>query len=239
MRVCSSTVAVGVILSLKTAVGPTAEALGRTHAADSSQNEPHTTESELAVSVTVHNYATVPETTLVKSEAEAQRIFAKAGVRIRWRNCLIAGKQVDCRPRDDSLAAADVILRILPGRMVRRLAADERAGGFALLCSVNDTVCHADIFHDRAEDLARAGCADLWQILAFMAAHELGHLLLGDESHSPVGIMRPQWGPHDFQDAAQGQLIFTPPQAEQLRARLHKRVAHRSQQQDMVRIAQR
>jgi hypothetical protein len=220
--VSSSTVAVGVILALGTAAGQTVRMFGDTQAVDSNQPETRAAESELGISVAVYNYAAVPESTLVKAEAETHRIFAKAGIKIAWRDCDILGKRVECPSRDHSSLAADMALRILPSPMVKRLGAGDREGGLALPCPVGETVCHADIFYERAEDLARGGCADLWQILAFLAAHELGHLLLGSDSHSPGGIMRPRWDPLDCEEAAQGQVTFTPRQAEQLRAELRK-----------------
>jgi hypothetical protein len=218
----SSTVAVGVILALGTAAGQTVRMFGDTQAADSNQTESREAESELGVSVAVYNYAAVPEAILVKAEAETHRIFTKAGIKIAWRDCVIHGTRVECEPRDHSLLAADMALRILPSPMAKRLAAGDREGGLALPCPVGETVCDAYIFYDRSEDLARGGCADLWQILAFLAAHELGHLLLGSDSHSPGGIMRPWWDPLDCEEAAQGQATFTPRQAEQLRAELRK-----------------
>jgi len=222
-----STLAVGAVLALATMVSPTAWTFARTQDGDHNQTGyPAAAESELVVSVAVYNYAAVPEATLVKLEAETQRIFAKAGVEVGWRNCIILGKRVECPPRDHSLLAARIALRILPSPMVKRLTATEREGGFATQCPRKQLVCHADIFYDRAQDLVRDGAdADLSQILGVMAAHEMGHLLLGADSHSPVGIMRAKWGPPDFQAAANGQLIFTAQQAGQLQDELRKRIA--------------
>ena len=200
--------------------GPMARTFARTEDRDHNQNGYSAAESDLAVSVAVYNYAAVPEATLVHLEAETQSIFAKAGVEVGWRNCVILGKH--------SLLAARIALRILPSPMVKRLEASEKEGGFATTCPRDELVCHADIFYDRAQDLVRTGAdADLSQILGVLAAHEMGHLLLGADSHSPVGIMRSKWGPTDFQAAANGQLIFTAQQAGQLQAELRKRMVLR------------
>jgi hypothetical protein len=221
------TLAAGVVLALTTIVSPTAWTFARTQDGDHNQTGyPAAAESELVVSVAVYNYAAVSEATLVKWEAETQRIFAKAGVEVGWRNCIILGKRVECPPRDHSLLAARIVLRILPSPMVKRLTAAKSEGGFATRCPSDVLVCHAYIFYDRAQDLVRDGAGvDLSQILSVMAAHEMGHLLLGADSHSRVGIMRSKWGPPDFQAAASGQVIFTAQQAEQLQAELRKRMA--------------
>ena len=38
-------------------------------------------------------------------------------------------------------------------------------------------------------------------ILGHAAAHEIGHLLLGSNSHSPFGLMRARWSGQDLQNA--------------------------------------
>jgi hypothetical protein len=59
------------------------------------------------------------------------------------------------------------------------------------------------------------------------------HLLLNLSSHSDTGIMRGEWDLKDLQDAAFGNLLFTSPQAEVLRAEAARRVA----QQKAVEVA--
>ncbi len=45
-------------------------------------------------------------------------------------------------------------------------------------------------------------------ILGHAAAHEIGHLLLGSNSHSPQGLMRARWSRQDLQNAGIGQSSF-------------------------------
>src|SRR3974377_268085 len=61
------------------------------------------------------------------------------------------------------------------------------------------------------------------QILGHAIAHEVGHLLLNLEVHSERGIMRGEWGRAEMWDAAYGMLLFTPEQAELLRADVRRR----------------
>jgi hypothetical protein len=51
-------------------------------------------------------------------------------------------------------------------------------------------------------------------------AHELGHLLLGTNSHSPTGLMRADWRTKDLTDMAQGGLVFSNEQAQKMKAEL-------------------
>jgi hypothetical protein len=46
-------------------------------------------------------------------------------------------------------------------------------------------------------------------ILGHAMAHELGHLLLGTNSHSSDGLMRAQWNRGDLAEAARGNLLFS------------------------------
>jgi type IV secretory pathway TraG/TraD family ATPase VirD4 len=48
-------------------------------------------------------------------------------------------------------------------------------------------------------------------------AHEVGHLLLGSNSHSQSGIMIAQWHPAELQKLSMGRLLFTPDQIQKLR----------------------
>jgi hypothetical protein len=56
-------------------------------------------------------------------------------------------------------------------------------------------------------------------VLAYVMAHEMGHLLLPPGAHSPSGIMRPDWDGDDLRHIASGSLQFTPAQANAIRAK--------------------
>ena len=53
----------------------------------------------------------------------------------------------------------------------------------------------------------------------------MGHLLLNQQSHSSAGIIRGDWNPKDLQDAVFGYLLFTPQQAEVIRAEVGRRIS--------------
>jgi hypothetical protein len=56
-------------------------------------------------------------------------------------------------------------------------------------------------------------------LLGFVIAHELGHLLLGRDSHSATGLMAPVWQVGEVRMASQGILFFTGDQQERIRLR--------------------
>ena len=62
-------------------------------------------------------------------------------------------------------------------------------------------------------------------ILGDVIAHELGHLLLGTNSHSPVGIMCANWDQDYLRLALRGRQLFSPEQSALMRAAVVRRHA--------------
>ena len=71
--------------------------------------------------------------------------------------------------------------------------------------------------------LASLGTAEEYQVLGAAIAHEIGHLFLGPNSHSPVGIMRAGWKEEDLLKVSQARLTFTPDQAQLIRTKVRAR----------------
>ena len=90
----------------------------------------------------------------------------------------------------------------------------------AAFLSAKGTGCYTDVFYQSAVELHSAWNVDLSDILGSVMAHELGHLLLGSNSHAPTGIMRARWQGEELSRAARGSLLFTAEQSEHMRAKL-------------------
>jgi hypothetical protein len=54
-------------------------------------------------------------------------------------------------------------------------------------------------------------------VLGHVIAHELGHLLISGNAHTPVGIMHGEWDYKQWKMAAAGTLLFAPAQAKLMR----------------------
>ena len=54
-------------------------------------------------------------------------------------------------------------------------------------------------------------------VLGAVLAHEIGHLLLGTNSHGTIGLMQAPPRPIDWQRAAHNALVFTPRESSKLR----------------------
>ena len=79
----------------------------------------------------------------------------------------------------------------------------------------------ADVFYSRIAAFRESSpSAELRVLLGYAMAHELGHLLLGLNSHSPTGLMRADWRTKDLIDMARGGLGFSQEQARTMKAKL-------------------
>jgi hypothetical protein len=64
-------------------------------------------------------------------------------------------------------------------------------------------------FYGRIGDFAATHRVEIGPILGSVIAHELGHLLLPQGSHSRTGLMSSNWDVHRAQQAAMGLLTFS------------------------------
>ena len=157
------------------------------------------------VTVSIHNDAGISSGILLEAETEASRVFRHAGLEIRWLNCpLPAAGPVD----PAQCEAADFPLHLQLRIAKHSLNLNEFTMGVSYL-SAGGIGCYADLFYDRAQHLHEISGASLASILGHAIAHELGHLLLGTNSHSPAGIMRARWQPTDLASASKGALLFS------------------------------
>jgi hypothetical protein len=174
------------------------------------------------ITLRVYNYARVPIPILVSTEPVAAHILRRAGVETEWLDCRLSAAEPRTPGCERPLTPSDLILRLLPASMARAIAVNGDTFGIAL--TVNGKPAKdAIIFYQRALDLARTGYVREQEILAAAIAHEIGHLLLGSNSHSATGIMRAKWTRDELELARLGRLLFTPEQSALIRAEVKAR----------------
>jgi hypothetical protein len=184
------------------------------------------TSRSLRITVRVYDYAGVPAGTLRQAEEEVTRIFNLARVELAWLDCPTSIEEASEYPAcEPPMGDMEVGLRILSQSMAARLRSSREQLGFALPSERPGKASDAWVFYHRVEELAAAKDASMSQILGIAISHEIGHLLLGTQSHSHLGIMRANWGPRDLQEAGRGLLFFTTDQGERIRAEVRGRLA--------------
>jgi hypothetical protein len=198
-------------------------------------------ETSLTITIHVYNYAEVDHKTLVEAEKVATGIFQKAGVESRWVSPALTSenKQENSAERG-SRDLSHIQLDLLSPLMAERLGLPNNVMGLAPGAERDRQDVY--VFYNSAEALAqrqirtlptsrRRTHARTAQILGHVIAHEIGHVLLNLKSHSATGIMRGDWGLKDLQDVAYGYLLFTPPQAEVIRAEVGRRAGKETAQE--------
>lgn len=168
-----------------------------------------------ALRVHLYDYAGVSMATLNEARGHAEEALSRAGVRVTWVHC----PTPDCAP---PLSPRVLQLRILERRMAGKWKASDECLGYALV--VGDFSSVASVFYHKAVELEQGSRAGRGQILGAAMAHEIGHLLLGRNSHSPQGIMRAMWDRADFLAIARGRMRFSPPEAKRLSANAEARM---------------
>jgi hypothetical protein len=100
--------------------------------------------------------------------------------------------------------------------MTTRMAPPEDAIGMAAT-TPTDNGRIAYVFYDRLQiDPLQSDDSNV-AALAFVMAHEIGHLLLPYGSHSETGVMRGRWDRKTFRRLEVQRLRFTPLQGRQIR----------------------
>lgn len=168
---------------------------------------------ELGLTISVYNDADVSRRTLQQAEEEATRVFRRAGIEVKWLNC-----EAISAPQESGACRQAEFPAHLHLRIVRKaLRLKEGVLGISFL-GADGTGCQADLFYERMEELHSRSHASLASLLGHVAVHEVGHLLLGTNSHAPSGIMHAQWTGEELINLAR--LYFSPSESERLRERL-------------------
>ena len=80
--------------------------------------------------------------------------------------------------------------------------------------------CYADLFYEPLEQLHQSDGTDIASLLGHVAAHEIGHLLLGTNSHSGAGIMHAHWTAEELAKAKLGGLVFLENESRRMNEKL-------------------
>lgn len=178
----------------------------------------------LTIVLHVYDYAQVEPSELARAQDEASRVLGRAGIEAVWLDCSVPGLEPQNAQECRSTVGA-LVLRILPRAMAERLARAKGSLGFAQLADSGAPDFVASVFYHRVESLAVDLACARAVILGYALAHEVGHLLLGTNSHSPNGIMRARWSEKEMLAASAGRFGFFPQQAVKIRADIRTRQA--------------
>ena len=185
--------------------------------------------SEATPEITVHvyDYSAAGQHEVAEGIRGAAHILEQANVRTGWSYCRVGADPSNAKTgcAGSARGRTHLIVRILPEHMARRLNARPRVLGMSLTTSSATLPTDAYLFYDRAVKLAAATSTQGPALLGAALAHEVGHLLLGDNSHSGSGLMRDRWVGADLKLLLTGSLLFNRAEENRLRIAVIHRVS--------------
>ncbi len=179
----------------------------------------------LEITIWVYNYAQAPQQTVTRTKMEIAKILNQAGVTTRWIDCPISSTatedQAACQER---MLPSELAIMIFHKFKIPNGVSRDTQLGSAEVLSNRQPGHYVYLSYDHIRDSDYSGRSCSPETLAEVAAHEIGHVLFRSIDHSPTGLMRAKWDRQDFQNAAIGNLLFTPRQAEIIRAEVAARI---------------
>ncbi len=140
------------------------------------------------VIVRVYGVPALSSWMLRSAETEATRVLRSTCINFHWQDC---GAHVPSEPCGVPAPPTELIIRFL-GKSL------EQAGTSALgIAGLADGSSVAFIFYDRIV-ATRSHTRVIPVVLGRVMAHEITHLLLPEEHHSQLGLMRGQWSAEDL-----------------------------------------
>jgi hypothetical protein len=133
----------------------------------------------LSLVVRVHDAYGIPDEQLARAQTTVERVMAAAGVEMAWPAC----------PCLSPVRPSELLVRITAASA----ASTPGSLGFSYVDIESRAGTLATVFADRVQSLAAAAGVDEGELLGWVIAHELSHLLIGTRDHQLHGLMRGEW----------------------------------------------
>jgi len=164
------------------------------------------------VGVVVQNLSSATPELVQEVEGVCQQIYRANGILVTWVN---GGENV-------TWIGPDIVLRavILPEAPPSRAPAV-----FGTALRDRQVIL---LYYDRIVRFGKIVDLNMPSMLSVALVHEIGHLLLDSDDHTPSGIMRGEWGRDDLNAILRGQSHFTSDQIRRMKANIEERRAARA-----------
>lgn len=174
------------------------------------------------VTVRLYELAEAPDEEIARAASEASEIFERIGVRLEWLACGGSAPEARCNEVD---GPAVVNLRLMPPHMQPPGGLPKGIFGFALMATSGGFSTTANVYFECVSEISDGRKYRRDVVLGAMMAHEIGHLLLGINSHSKMGLMTLPWGPKVLLAADRGMLGFSTREAARIQGAAQARLA--------------
>jgi hypothetical protein len=179
-----------------------------------------------SLAVSVFNDAGVPQSVLSRAQDRAVQVLLRAGISLVWLDCGVSGHRVLNSGCDAVSYPQHLSVRLLP--VSHGLPQDTFGQSFL---DASGRGSYANVYVGTMDASKVSKTVDSGDLLGCVIAHELGHLLLGKDSHASIGLMSAKWQFTELQEITSGTLFFSVSQADQILSRYvaaTTRTAHRS-----------
>jgi hypothetical protein len=159
--------------------------------------------------VKLFNDAGVGDGVLHRAKQEVAWLLKSACVELRWVPCVAVSRS--------NLITCQAPIRAIELHVLSSPATNDfREDTLGIAMPHLATGSHAGVFMSRVRQLAArsVGLIDISNLLGYVMAHEIGHVLLHSTIHSDEGVMRAEFRPADLKKAGQRHLKFTTEQVE-------------------------
>jgi len=161
------------------------------------------------VAVLLFNYSKASPVVLTRAKQRTDAIFRESGIRFDWEDYPPLPGSVRSQRCQDESAPGEIRVRILPGHLNDHV--QDSMYGFAI------QPIWANVYYEpalRLAGIATDSDSNVSVLLGCLIAHEIGHLLLGQDAHTVDGIMQARWETKQIQQAMMGVLGFTSAQSK-------------------------
>jgi hypothetical protein len=150
-------------------------------------------EPQIALTIRLYNTSGIPSSSLVSARHAADAILRDTGLNVIFRHCGRPVSPADANDAcDEPLKPSELVVRIIDAPAFSTTLHPD-AYGLAYVVPETNRGWLATVFSDRIDRVATRLDVDPGTLLGLVAAHEVGHLLLGSTYHAEGGLMRADW----------------------------------------------
>jgi hypothetical protein len=184
---------------------------------------------DLSLTIRIHDYSRVPADSLSRATALVTRIYERIGVRTEWMGVARPAERATGPAETPPRAAAQMTIIILSPEMAARVHVAENVLGYAAVPEEGmGSIAFA--IYQRVRAAAGQIPAHEADLLGFVMAHEIGHLVLPRGLHADSGPMKNHWHVRDLQRVDLLALEFSAEQAREIRRTIEHASLNTSEQ---------
>ena len=166
---------------------------------------------ELPMTILIRDYAHVPAQSIARASRIVSDLYARIGVRIEWLGVVSPGDRRGGSDNRDEGARGQIrqmtILLVTPTMAARGHVGENVLGFVAVANEGMGRIAY--VVFDRLRDTARHATTSLEDVLGFVMAHEIAHLLLPVDAQAKAGLMKDRWTVDEFRQLNVRQLGFS------------------------------